>query len=140
MKQRIGLCILFPTNMDLMMNSTFTRFISAGLVNTLVGYIVFLLSYNLVGLEPTISNVISYLAGICCAYYLNKYFVFSNNSKKDQSYVFKFLICFAVAYSVNLISLKYFMEYMNANYAQIIAMSIYTIVFYIFNKFIVFRG
>lgn len=122
-----------------MMNSTLSRYLFAGLVNTLIGYIVFLILFNLFTMSASIANTISYACGLISAYILNKIFVFKV-SEKNKKRAILFILCFCIAFLVNQIVLHIFSQFINANFAQIIAMTSYTLLFYFLNKFVVFRN
>lgn len=137
MKQKIDLCTSFQRRMVLKINNTFTRFIASGIINTLVGYAVFIIAYKFIEFSPAISNAVSYAFGLVCSFILSATFVFS---KMDQlrRRVIKFFICFIIAFMINQLVLWLLSSLINIYLAQFFAMVSYTIIFYILNKYFVF--
>ena len=116
------------------------RYAVIGIFNTIVGYCVFLIFINEFGFSASISNTISYAIGIALAYILNAVFVFKGAKHTSKSFM-KFALSFLGAYSINIIVLKVSMNafFIRAEISQIFAMASYTVVFYILNKFFVWR-
>lgn len=120
-------------------NSQFSRFLTAGLVNSLVGYLTFLLCWAVFEISAGYSNFISYVVGVCVSFVLNNIFVFR---KADFHYLtaLRFLLAFVIAYASNLIVLIGLIHLgLKAPLAQFGAMGTYTLVFYFLNKTIVWR-
>lgn len=117
------------------------RYGIAGVINTIVGYGVFILLVYIVAINPFFANIISYIVAICIAYILNKLFVFKNKNSNKQN-IIKFLIAFFIAFTINFISLFIFLNIFKLSPAvgQIFAMIIYTTVFFLLNKFYVFNN
>jgi len=116
------------------------RYVLAGLINTAVGYGVFLFLVYFISLSAYYANAIGYFFGLCTAFILNKYFVF-NTTHTSIEHLFKFVISFFIAYAINVLILFICLNILNLSPAvgQIFAMFFYTISFYILNKFLVFR-
>ncbi|WP_064565157.1 GtrA family protein [Kosakonia oryzae] len=125
--------------MVLKINNTFTRFITSGIINTLVGYFVFFICYKFIELSPAISNAISYAFGLVCSFILSATFVFSKTNQLRKRSI-KFIICFFIAFMVNQLVLWFLSSSINIYFSQIFAMASYTIVFYILNKYFVFSS
>lgn len=120
-------------------NQELTKYIITGIFNTFVGYVAFILFLNVFELTPEFSNVLSYFIALTIAYLLNKYFVF-NQAAANVKTIYKFVISFLFAYSVNLaaFSILYRLYGIAPEVAQIVAMVFYTVVFYVLNKQFVF--
>ena len=123
------------------MNSTLSeliRYLAAGIINTLVGYCVFLVMLNVIGLNPYYSNAISYAFGLIVAYIMNLLFVFKKSSHSLRS-GYRFFIGFGISYGLNIMvfnaSILYFK--FQAEISQIMAMASYTICFYLINRYFV---
>jgi putative flippase GtrA len=117
------------------------RYLIAGVVNTLAGYLVFLGALRVAGLDIVVANVLSYAAGLMVAFVLNRAFVFKD-SVHSRAAVLKFLAGFAVAFAVNsgVLRLAHGVLGLRAELAQLCAMAAYTITFYLINKHVVFAG
>ena len=115
------------------------RYVLAGLINTAVGYGIFIFFVYFISLNAYYANAIGYFFGLCTAFILNKYFVFNvkNTTKID---IIKFLVSFLFSYGINIFTLFLCLNLFNLSAAmgQAIAMIFYTISFYIVNKYIVF--
>lgn len=115
------------------------RYILAGLINTAIGYGIFIFLVYIILIDAYYANAIGYFFGLCTAFILNKYFVFNvkNTTKID---IIKFLVSFLFSYGINIFTLFLCLNLFNLSAAmgQAIAMIFYTISFYIVNKYIVF--
>lgn len=115
------------------------RYLLAGVLNTLVGYLVFLGALHLLSLDLAWSNVISYAVGLVVAFTLNKNFVFQGR-QHDLSAAGRFAAGFAVSFAVNS-AVLYIANTglgIRAEIAQLLAMASYTVTFYLINKYLVF--
>lgn len=116
------------------------RYATAGIINTLVGYGVFLLALRWIDLSPELSNVIGYGVGLCIAFTLNCLFVFKNAQLSIGAGI-RFAIGFVFAFALNQAMLFYMMNACKVipEIAQIFAMTTYTLVFYLINKYLVWN-
>ncbi|MFG0631966.1 GtrA family protein [Pseudomonas sp. xss_2] len=116
------------------------RYAIAGVVNTGLGYGVFWLLLKLVGVNAEIANAVGYCVGLISAFVLNRVFVFGVSSA-TLTMVFRFFVAFMIAYIINLLVLVGLYRFLgvSAEIAQIFAMAIYTLSFYILNKTYVFN-
>ncbi len=114
------------------------RYATAGIINTLVGYGVFLLALRWIGLGPELSNAIGYGVGLCVAFTLNCLFVFKNTQLSLGAGI-RFAIGFVFAFALNQAMLFYMMSVFKVipEIAQIFAMATYTLIFYLINKYLV---
>jgi len=114
------------------------RYFVAGLLNSLVGYGVFLMMLNILHLDPWYSNAASYVIGLIVAYLLNLFFVF-RGGRHSNSALRRFLFGFAIAYGVNIVILNIMLNTIQfqPELAQLFAMASYTITFYFINKYFV---
>lgn len=118
------------------------RYILAGLVNTAVGYGIFLFAIKYTSLSPEVANALCYGVALCLAFLLNKYYVFSKKAFLSTE-LWRFFLAFLIAFLLNQIILIAFLKYtrISAEFVQIIAMSAYTVSFYLMNRLFVFsRG
>lgn len=120
--------------------SEFLRYLVAGVVNTFVGYAVFLAALHGLGLGVFASNALSYATGLTAAYLQNRYFVF-RGARHSSAALLRFLAGFGVAYLVNLavLELAHARLGLRAEWAQLFAMVAYTVSFYLINRCYVWR-
>ena len=122
-----------------MLDATFFRFVAVGIVNTLVGYAIIMILFHLVGLGYSLSYFLSYMVGIIISFFLNRKFVFFSQKRKVKEFL-KFLIAFVLSYGVSYTGLHLIMEnhLLPANIAFFAGMVIYSILFYLLNRYITF--
>lgn len=116
------------------------RFGLVGVFNTLAGYalfaffaVVFRLTYNL-------SNFLSYVIMISVAFLIYKKVVFKSEKATDRRMVISYFVCAAIAFALNLAALNGLMLLgLNGFIAQIGAMVVYSVVFFLANRLIIFR-
>lgn len=117
------------------------RFLSVGVVNTLVGLGVIYACMTLGGLGDVASNAMGYAVGLAVSYTLNKRWTFVHQGDAWRS-LLRFLLVFAVAYAANLfivltaIRVLHFNRYL-AQPAGIVA---YTILSYLGSRYFAFAG
>jgi putative flippase GtrA len=117
-----------------------SRYFASGVINTIVGYMVFLIALNFFKLNPFFSNAISYTFGLLSAYILNLFFVFKYSSHSLIALV-RFFIGFGFSYAVNMVVFNIAITHLEIRpeISQIFAMLSYTICFYLINKFFVWK-
>lgn len=122
-----------------MIDATFFRFVLVGVVNTLVGYTIIMFLFHVIGLGYSLSYFLSYMVGIVISFFLNRHFVFLSKKSKMKEF-FKFLIAFVLSYGVSYMGLHVMMEnqMLPANLAFFAGMLIYSILFYLLNRYITF--
>lgn len=117
-----------------------SRYFASGVINTIVGYLIFLVALNFFKLNPFFSNAISYAFGLLSAYILNLFFVFKYSSHSFAALV-RFFIGFGFSYAVNMAVFNIAITHLEIRpeISQIFAMLSYTICFYLINKFFVWK-
>lgn len=120
--------------------SQFLKFILVGLINTAVGYIVFLVGLHFFSLVPSIANTFSYAIALIFSFFLSKNFVF-DYGVTDFRAIIKFICAFIIAFTCNqmILYVGYNIFALPAEVAQIFAMCTYTTIFFIINKLFVFK-
>ncbi len=115
------------------------RYGATGVVNTLVGYGVFLAALRLLGLAPEAANALGYAVALALAFTLNRLVVF-RGSRASPAAALRFALAFALAFAVNqaVLALLVRLAGVEAEIAQVAAMAAYTVLFYLLNKFFVF--
>lgn len=122
------------------MNKEFFRYVLSGIINTAIGYAVFLICLHVFEWKATTSNGASYAIGLLSAYMMNLMFVFEKSRHSIET-IARFLAGFAIAYLINLAALEFFIRKIGlpAEIAQIFAMASYTISFYLINKHFIWK-
>ncbi|WP_455497441.1 GtrA family protein [Coprobacter sp.] len=128
-------------NFDHKTISQIIKFIIVGCINTGLSLAMFYILYNLFNINEYISNLIAYIVGLINSFFWNKLWVFRKNGGNIIREAMYFFIIFAVCYGIQFICFRTLVEYyqINANWAQIPAMIVYTITNYILNRFITFK-
>lgn len=117
------------------------RYGAAGVINTAVGYAVFWVLLRVFAFGPALSNAAGYAVALTVAYALNKRYVFlSSQPRKNAPLIFigSFLVAFAINQLVLIYAVHSFA--LVPEIAQLLSMSAYTVVFYLLNKFLVYRS
>lgn len=119
--------------------SSLLKFLVVGIFNTLLSLlIIFGLKY-FYSFDDVTANLIGYIAGLICSFILNKKWTFNHAGKLPLT-IFKFLLVFIVAYAVNIMCVLLLIKLgVNAYFSHLLAMPIYTIIFYLGSKFLVFK-
>lgn len=116
----------------------FGRYSLAGVVNTILGYAIIFGGLAL-GFSPYASNLVGYVAGLACSFFLNKTFVFASHNGRRRQLV-RFLAAFAVAYIANLMTLHACLQAATGDVAaQVIAGIVYLLTMFIVLRSWVFR-
>lgn len=117
------------------------RFGLAGIANTLIGYGVILAAMHL-GAGDYLANALGYLVGFAVSFALNRRFTFRVRGQVDRAEVARFAGAVAVAYACNFAVLAAARQYLGAGspVAQLIAVAVYAVVFYLLSSRFVFRG
>jgi putative flippase GtrA len=116
------------------------RFVAVGLLNTVFGYAIFLLGLRVMGWPASVANTLSYAVSLCLAFVLTRRFVFRKVSGSSGATAWRFLVSFAIAFAINQAVLWLLLAVdLRPEIAQLGAMVSYTCVFFILNKFFVFR-
>ncbi|MFM2484504.1 GtrA family protein [Celerinatantimonas yamalensis] len=118
----------------------FIKYGLIGVINTILGYgITFSLFYLKV--NPEVSNLLGYVIGFFCSYFLNKKFSFKS-SQAHRVELPKFIGSMLVAYLVNLsifISLIR-LGGVNIYLSQILSGIVYVVAGFLLSKYWVFKG
>lgn len=127
-----------------------------GVMNTLITLVVFYLLNTRLGLSYGISNVVGYIFGVINSFLWNRNWVFKtkNDIKRELAlFVCGFLICLALQLCVSWILLEGFemkslpddvipffpMQKAGQNIVMVLAMVVYTLANYAYNRFVTFR-
>jgi putative flippase GtrA len=118
----------------------FTKFIIAGLLNTLAGYSVIFSAMYLMGISSEISNALGFGFGLGVSYLLHRNFTFKSNLAKNKEFI-RFFSVFCISYAANFVILLLLIYYYKVNPAlsQILAGLAYVSTSFLLNKQYVFR-
>lgn len=110
-----------------------------GVVNTAVGLaVVFGLMWYF-GVSPYISNFAGHVVGVCVSFVLNSIFTF--RSAVTLMSGVRFFCAFLISLVCNMLVLKICLfTDMNPMWAQLVAMSAYTLIFFVASRSFVFVG
>lgn len=115
------------------------KYVIAGVINTVIGYGVFWIALRWAGYSPEAANATGYIIALSLAFLLNRFFVFTGAHISVSSSV-RFVVSFIAAFALN--QLVLFLLVRSDSFlpetAQIFAMVVYTVSFYLFNKHFVF--
>lgn len=117
----------------------FLRFGLVGMVNTAVGLsVIYALMLGL-GVSPALSNMAGYAVGLCVSFVLNSRWTFRD--RMSLSGALRFLGAFAISYAANLACLLALIgpAGIAPEIAQLAAMVVYTLVFFLLSRLFVFR-
>ncbi len=117
-----------------------------GVVNTLMGWLIMFLLYNLVHLNYWLSSAISYLIGGIYSYHANSRVTFKVE-ERDRRLPWRFavnvIVCYLAAYSVAQPLVKYVLssqpKVIVDNIAMVVGTGLYIIMNFFGQKFLVFR-
>ena len=121
------------------------RFLSVGVVNTLIGYAIIFFVMYVIELSPTVSNAIGYSTGIFLSFAMHRSITFKVNStapenNRTREFV-RFLLVFAIAYLANLFTLMYLINVLEIHkgLSQIGAGVVYVAISFVLSKNYVFK-
>ena len=134
------------TGCQVIFDGIFLKFISVGVVNTVVGSGLMFVLYNFLGFGYWLSSTVSYIAGSILSFFLNKYWTFG---------VRKWSVFVVAAFALN-IAICYFLAYKAArtlihalplgqpenvkdNIAMLVGICLFTGLNYLGQRFVVFR-
>jgi putative flippase GtrA len=119
----------------------FFRFLTVGVVNTLLGYcLIFACMYG-AHLSPETSNITGYAGGLVASYVLNRKYTFKSKQKRGDE-IARFLVVFVIAYAANFAMLVFLIRGMNAHAgaSQLLAGVMYTTASFFMNKHYAFNA
>lgn len=119
----------------------FSRFISIGLVNTLIGLSVIYAVKWIFGLGDFLANALGYSVGLLISFSLNSHWTFAYQGPY-LSAMFKFVLVALAAYGMNLLTVMiaiYYVE-LNSYFSQALGIPSYTLTSYLGSKYLVFHS
>lgn len=121
-------------------SNTFVKFCLIGVVNGIVGFSIILSLLYIFQVNYLVSNSLGYLGGILTSFLLNKYVNFRSDGRVRFEFPV-FIVSFAIAYLANMLVLSFLVEFVQVKeiVGLILAAGVYTVLFYILSRFIVFK-
>lgn len=123
------------------------KFLLVGVLNTIVGAGVMFLLYNVFNVSYWISSACNYVVGGIVSYFLNKYFTFKNNTKSVKQvvlFIVNLAVCYFIAYFLAKKAIYFVLESQSEklrdNISMLVGIGLYTVLNYIGQRVIVFRG
>ncbi len=131
----------------------FAKYLAVGVINTLVTLVVIVTCKSLLGINPLVSNALGYIAGVINSFLWNRAWVFRADGHLTSQAV-KFLIGFGLCYGIQFAivwgTMKFTMfdemlwhigRFTLSGYGlvTILAMGVYTVCNFIYNKLVSFR-
>lgn len=114
------------------------RFLSSGAVNTLLGFAV-IFALMAAGVHPLGANIAGYAAGFFLGFLLSRSFVFRSNGRFVVQSL-RYLMSFALCFSLNLLVLQICLQYMAVILAQVLASAVYTFSMFFLTRLWVYRN
>ncbi len=123
------------------MKEQLTKFLIVGGFSTILNYAIFYGLYKLIGIYYLLSSAIGFLSGVVFGYFFNKTWTFQSKSKARMEIV-KYYLVYIFSLFFSLVILRIEVEYFMINplIANIITISITTIINFAGTKFFVFRA
>lgn len=117
------------------------RFIITGIVNTIFGYLAYVVGVKLIHLNYTGALVFSYILGVTFSYLTFRTFVFEDHGTKKQSYS-KFILTYVAIFVFNWSALHFLVSilYWNELWAQILLVPCCAAISFIINNIFVFKN
>lgn len=137
---------MIKTLINKFLDRTFFKFILVGVVNTVFGYAVMFVAYNVCNFNYWVSSAANYFFGSILSYFLNKYYTFECK-KKSMRVILKFtlniVVCYLVAYGVAkpLMAwvLNSFDNNIQENIAMLFGMCLFVLLNYLGQRFFAFK-
>ena len=82
------------------------RYVLAGCCTTLFNLIIFTLAVKVIGIDVTVSNIISVILSIIFAYIVNRIFVFKSKIKKPSKIIFEAMKFISARFSTMIIEVS----------------------------------
>jgi putative flippase GtrA len=120
--------------------STFVKYVTVGLANTLCGLLIIYAMKFFAGASDVQSNVVGYAAGVVISFLLNRSWTFEFDGSNAYAFL-RFAVVMMIAYALNLATVLAAIRLgINAYVAQAIGIVPYTVFGYLASKYIAFRA
>lgn len=121
-------------------NNSLFKFLTVGVINTLLSLLViFGLKYFYL-ISDFYANFIGYIVGLICSFILNRKWTF-NHTGNIYTAILKFVLVFIIAYTANIIFVLGLIKLnFNSYFSHVLGIPVYTIIFYLGSRFVVFKS
>lgn len=128
---------------NMIKNKSLIQFIKFGIVgvsNTLLTAIIIWLLLRVFHCSAYLSNFIGYIVGLANSFFWNRKWTFESKSNVSVT-VFKFIITFAISYSIQLGNLYLLLHFthIDSYLCQLLSIVVYTIINFELNKYYTFK-
>lgn len=120
----------------LFLDKTFLKFITVGIVNTIVGTTIMFVFYNVFHLNYWISSASNYFFGSIVSYLLNKHYTFRFKEKAWWSllrFVINIVTCYLLAYGIAKPVMKWLLSSFSVTIQENVSMMLGMCLFVVFN-------
>lgn len=120
----------------LFLDRTFLKFITVGIVNTIVGTTIMFVFYNVFHLNYWVSSASNYFFGSIVSYLLNKHFTFRFKEKGWWSllrFVVNIVTCYLLAYGIAKPVMKWLLSGFSVTIQENVSMMLGMCLFVVFN-------
>ena len=128
--------MLLKDKLKLFTYKTFLKFVTVGVVNTVVGTSIMFIFYNVFHLSYWVSSASNYFFGSICSYLLNKHFTFQYHEKGFKSlirFTINILVCYLLAYGIAKPFIRWIFSGFNDTIQDNISMALGMCLFVVFN-------
>ena len=91
-------------------HKSFIRYALAGVLNTAIDYIVYVLLITFTGLPTAVCQMAGYVVGISCSYITNSHWAFKNASGRQRGRIIRFVICNLISMSISMMLIHTFVD------------------------------
>lgn len=116
------------------------RFVIVGVINNVVGYILFLFMIYVLGIGHKITVTLLFAIGMIVSFLMNKKWTFKTSGNYSSS-LLKFLIVYLLGYSLNIVIVAIFVDRLSysSGWVQLWANVTLPIYYFLANKYYVYR-
>ena len=128
------------TKLNNLPDNPLVKFLVVGVINTLLSVITIFSLKFFFSTSDIYANFTGYIVGLICSFILNRKWTFNHSGDLFKSIV-KFILIFIVAYSINILFVLTLIKLnVNSYFSHLLGIPLYTIIFYLGSKFIVFKS
>jgi len=124
-----------------MIKKQFLRFITVGLICTVISYISFFVALRFFSINYLISSCLSFMAGVFVGFFLNKNWTFTSGEVQTKKIIIHYFTVYIISLGINLLFLRITVGGfgMMPELAYFLAIGITTCTNFIGTKFFVFK-
>lgn len=122
------------------MGSQTVRFLVVGILNTIVGYIIYFLCLRFFHLNYIISLLFAHILGVVHSYFWNSKWTFKSGSYTYKNLA-KFVGVYVSSFTINLLVLYIMVDFLRINplFSQVVALFITTLISFVGHKYWSFK-